>query len=45
MQNFMEKFKEYLKIDEEHLGGPHKVYKFPNDCQKDCMLSSYKSSE
>lgn len=31
MQNFMEKFKEYLKIDEEHFGGPHKVYRFPNN--------------
>lgn len=27
----MEKFKEYLKFDNEHLGGPHKVYKFPNN--------------
>lgn len=31
MQNFMEKFKKYLKIDEERLGGPHKVYRFPNN--------------
>lgn len=31
MENFMERFKEYLKFDEEYLGGPHKVYKFPNN--------------
>lgn len=31
MQNFMERFKEYLKFDGEYLGGPHKVYKFPNN--------------
>lgn len=31
MANFMEKYKEYLKFDNEHLGGPHKVYKFPNN--------------
>lgn len=31
MSNFMEKFKKYLKFDEEYFGGPHKVYKFPNN--------------
>lgn len=31
MANFMERFKEYLDFDEEYLGGPHKVYKFPNN--------------
>lgn len=31
MANFIERFKEYLKFDEEYLGGPHKVYKFPNN--------------
>lgn len=31
MSNFMEKYKEYLKIDDEYFGGPRKVYKFPNN--------------
>lgn len=31
MANFMEKYKKYLKFDEERLGEPHKVYKFPNN--------------
>lgn len=31
MANFMEKYKEYLKFDEEYFGGPYKVYKFPNN--------------
>lgn len=41
MQNFMEKFKEYLKIDEEHLGGPHKVYKFPNNYGASVIKNPY----
>ena len=41
MQNFMEKFKEYLKFDEEHLGGPHKVYKFPNNYGASVIKNPY----
>lgn len=41
MQNFMEKFKEYLKIDEEYLGGPHKVYKFPNNYGASVIKNPY----
>lgn len=41
MQNFMEKFKEYLKIDEEWLGGPHKVYRFPNNYGANVFKNKY----
>ena len=41
MQNFMEKFKEYLKIDEKYLGGPHKVYKFPNNYGASVIKNKY----
>ena len=41
MQNFMEKFKEYVKFDEEYLGGPHKVYKFPNNYGASVIKNKY----
>ena len=31
MANFMEKYKEFLKYENSLYGGPHKVYKFPNN--------------
>ena len=41
MANFMERFKEYLKIDSEYLGGPHKVYKFPNNYGARVIKNNY----
>lgn len=41
MVNFMEKFKDYLKYDEKHLGGPHKVYKFPNNYGASVIKNKY----
>lgn len=41
MANFMERFKEYLKFDEEYLGGPHKVYKFPNNYGASVVQNDY----
>lgn len=41
MQNFMERFKEYLNFDEEYLGGPHKVYKFPNNYGASVIQNDY----
>lgn len=41
MANFMERFKEYLKFDEEYLGGPHKVYKFPNNYGASVIQNDY----
>lgn len=41
MANFMEKYKEYLKFDEEYLGGQHKVYKFPNNYGASVIQNDY----
>lgn len=41
MANFMEKYKEFLKYEESLYGGPHKVYKFPNNYGASVVKHNY----
>ena len=37
----MEKYKEFLKYEENILGGPHKVFKFPNNYGASVVQNDY----
>lgn len=41
MQNFMETYKEFLKYEENIFGGPHKVFKFPNNYGASVVQNDY----
>ena len=41
MQNFMKKYKEFLKYEESLFGGPHKVFKFPNHYGASAIQNDY----
>lgn len=41
MSNFMEKYKEFLKYEASLFGGPHKVYKFPNNYGASVVKNNY----
>lgn len=41
MQNFMKKYKEFLKYEESLFGGPHKVFKFPNNYGASVIQNDY----
>lgn len=41
MANFMEKYKEFLKNEASLFGGPHKVYKFPNNYGASVIQNDY----
>lgn len=41
MQNFMKKYKEFLKYEESLFGGPLKVFKFPNNYGASVIQNDY----
>lgn len=41
MQSFMEMYKEFLKYEDNIFGGPHKVFKFPNNYGANVVQNDY----